>query len=178
MEVIVHGRNLHVDQEMHGEVIERVEHAGRVFDQAVDRVDVEISEESNPRLAHERFGVELTAGVSGRVVRIEAAAATVESALDDAVDRLTRQLRRLKEKLIDRNRRSETQMPTPELMPEEAEEIVRVKQFVMKPMTLEEATLQMDMLGHSFFFFTNAATDRPSVLYRRRDGRLGLIEPS
>ncbi len=45
-------------------------------------------------------------------------------------------------------------------------------------MTIEEATLQMEMLGHSFFFFHNAATDRHSVLYRRRDGRLGLIEPS
>jgi putative sigma-54 modulation protein len=48
----------------------------------------------------------------------------------------------------------------------------------MKPMTVDEATLQMDLLGHEFFFFLNARTDKQSVLYRRRDGRLGLIEPA
>ena len=57
-------------------------------------------------------------------------------------------------------------------------EIVRVKQFVMKPMTPEDAALQMEQLGHNFYFFLNAETDKQSVLYRRRDGRLGLIEPA
>jgi putative sigma-54 modulation protein len=56
--------------------------------------------------------------------------------------------------------------------------VVRTKQFIMKPMTMEEAVLQMDLVGHDFFFFLNSATDKQSVLYRRRDGRLGLIEPA
>lgn len=182
MEVIVHGHNsmAGVDPTT---VEDRVAHAGRVFEQAVDKVDVELSEEPNPRRGEHRFRVELTASVAGRVVRIEAGAATVESALDDAVDRLTRQVRRLKERLIDRNRQPEAPPTEPhpagtEGATEGATEVVRVKQFVIKPMTIEEATLQMEMLGHSFFFFHNAATDRHSVLYRRRDGRLGLIEPS
>ena len=58
----------------------------------------------------------------------------------------------------------------------EADEIVRVKRFTMKPMNVAEAQLQMEMLGHDFFFFLNSANSRHSVLYRRRDGRLGLIE--
>ncbi|CAN5877231.1 ribosome-associated translation inhibitor RaiA [soil metagenome] len=176
MEIIVQGRNLSLTDRQRADTVERVEHAGRVFDQAVDRVDVEISEATNPRRSDERFSVEFTAAVSGRMVRIEASAGTLEAALDDAFDRLTRQLRRLKERLIDRRRRSET--PPVATEPVESDEIVRVKQFVMKPMTLEEATLQMDMLGHSFFFFFNADSDRHSVIYRRRDGRLGLIEPA
>ncbi len=176
MEIIVQGRNVSLTDRQRSETLERVEHAGRVFEQAVDRVDVEISEATNPRRSDERFQVEFTAAVSGRVVRIEASAVTLEAALDDASERLTRQLRRLKERLIDRRRKPDS-APTASV-PVESDEIVKVKQFVMKPMTLEEATLQMDMLGHSFFFFFNADSDRHSVIYRRRDGRLGLIEPS
>lgn len=177
MEIVVHGRNLTLPEAVVADASERVEHAGRVFDQAVDRVDVEITEEPNPKQSDQRYRVELTAAVSGRVVRIEGAAPVIESALDDSVERLTRQIRRLKEKLIDRSRQpSDTAPPVEEKV--DPDEIVRVKQFVTKPMTVDEATLQMEMLGHSFFFFLNAATDRHSVLYRRRDGRLGLIEPS
>jgi putative sigma-54 modulation protein len=176
VEIIVHGRNIDLSGENRLGVEQRVSHAARVFEQALDRVDVEVSEEPNPRRGLERSRVELTASVAGRVVRIEAAAATLESALDDAMDRLTRQLRRLKERLIDRNRQTEPSPPAEDAV--DPNEVVRVKQFVMKPMTVEEATLQMDMIGHSFFFFHNSATDRQSVLYRRRDGRLGLIEPS
>lgn len=176
MEIIVHGRNSDLTEDDRVKAEERVEHATRVFEQAVEKIDVELFEEPNPRQSGERFRVEVTAFAAGRVVRIEAAAGFAEAALDDAVDRLTRQLRRLKERLIDRNRRPEPDPPEPSAEP--SEEIVRVKQFVMKPMTTEEAILQLDMLGHSFFFFFNADTERHSVLYRRRDGRLGLIEPA
>ncbi|MGH8911596.1 MAG: ribosome hibernation-promoting factor, HPF/YfiA family [Acidimicrobiia bacterium] len=176
MEVIVQGRNVVLSEDERVSVRERVEHAGRVFEQAVDTVDVEVFEEANPRQAHERCRVEMTVSVSGRVLRVESAADTRDTALDEALDRLTRRIRRFKEKLIDRSRRPE---PTStETVAVESDEIVRVKQFIMKPMTIEEASLQMEMLGHSFFFFHNASTDLQSVLYRRRDGRLGLIEPS
>jgi putative sigma-54 modulation protein len=176
LEVVVQGRNVVVSDDERSNVQRRIEHAGRVFEQAVDSVDVELSEESNPRLADARHKVEMTASVSGRVVRVEHAADTRETALDGAIDRLTRRIRELKERLIDRGRRPDT-APIDEA-PVESDEIVRVKQFVMKPMTIEEASLQMEMLGHSFFFFHNASTGLQSVLYRRRDGRLGLIEPS
>lgn len=179
MEVNVHGHNSDLSAVDRAAVEDRVAHAGRVFEQAVDKVDVELSEEANPRRGEDRYRVELTASVAGRLVRIEAGAGSVDSALDDALERMTRQVRRLKGRLIDRNRQAG---PPPEMIEEpedvESDEVVRVKQFVMKPMTIEEAALQMDMLGHSFFFFHNAATDLQSVLYRRRDGRLGLIEPS
>jgi putative sigma-54 modulation protein len=174
LEIIVHGRNADLSEDDRIAAEARVMHATRVFERAVEKIDVELFQESNPRQGDERFRVEVTAFAAGRVVRIQAAAAFVEAAVDDAVDRLTRQLRRLKERLISRNRQSEP--PPLESSVERTDEIVRVKQFVMKPMTIEEAILQLDMLGHDFFFFRNADTDRHSVLYRRRDGRLGLIE--
>jgi putative sigma-54 modulation protein len=176
LEVIVHGRNVDLSEQERVHIRGRVEHAGRVFEEAADRVDVEVFEESNPRLSDRRCRIEMTAFVSGRVVRVESAAETNETALDGAIDRLTRRLLRLKERMIDRSRQGGPAPSTAEVI--ETDEIVRVKQFVMKPMNIEEATLQMEMLGHAFFFFHNAATDRQSVLYRRRDGRLGLIEPA
>ncbi len=154
---------------------DKVGRAGRVFDHDT-RVDVEVSEEHNPRRAPERFRIELTSSVGGRLLRIASDAATPEAALDDAVERFTRQLRRLKERTIDGRRK--TGAPQVEVERPESEEVVRTKQFTMKPMTLEEAALQMDLVGHDFFFFLNSGTDKQSVLYRRRDGRLGLIEPA
>ena len=101
-----------------------------------------------------------------------------EAAVDLGVDRFNLQLKRLKEKLIGKHRK-----PAPKELSEPSEiespnEIVRIKQFVMKPMTVEEAVLQMELLGHDFFFFHNDESQRQSVLYRRRDGQLGLIEPA
>lgn len=154
---------------------DKVGHAGRVFDHDT-RVDVEVSEERNPRRAPERFRIELTSSVGGRFLRIASDAATPEAALDDAVERFTRQLRRMKERTLDGRRRAGA--PQVEVDRPETEEVVRTKQFIMKPMTLEEAVLQMDLVGHDFFFFLNSSTDKQSVLYRRRDGRLGLIEPA
>lgn len=171
----MHTRNTEIDDRFRSMVEEKVGHAGRVFDHDT-RVDVEVSEEHNPRRAPERFRIELTSSIGGRFLRVASDAATPEAALDDAVERFTRQLRRMKERTIDGRRRA----ASPEFGGDslETEEIVRTKQFIMKPMSLDEATLQMELLGHGFFFFHNAATDKQSVLYRRRDGRLGLIEPA
>jgi putative sigma-54 modulation protein len=137
-----------------------------------------VTQEHNPRIAAEKFRLELTSSAASHVIRVEAAAATAESALDLAEDRFNQQLRRLKERLIGRNRRSQPREPEDEEIPDSSNEIVRIKQFVMKPMTVEEASLQMEMIGHDFYFFLNAANGRQCVLYRRRDGRLGLIEPA
>jgi putative sigma-54 modulation protein len=153
-------------------------HAARVFEHKVGDIDVEVTEEHNPRLAAERFRLEVTASAAGHLIRVITAAATAEAAVDSAVDRFNQQLKKLKERLIDRHRRHEPRHDGPPAAGEPSNEIVRVKQFVMKPMTVEEAALQMELLGHDFFFFHNAGSGLQSVLYRRRDGQLGLIEPA
>ncbi|HSL26203.1 MAG TPA: ribosome-associated translation inhibitor RaiA [Acidimicrobiia bacterium] len=180
MEVRVHTRNTALDAAVRNVVIDKLGRAARVFEQRVGDIDVEVSEEHNPRLAAERYRLEVTTTAAGQVLRVVSAASTPEAAADSAVDRLNLQLKKLKERLIDRHRRPNSKAENgPETSPPEpSNEIVRIKQFVMKPMTVEEAVLQMELLGHDFYFFLNASSGSQSVLYRRRDGRLGLIEPA
>ncbi|MDH3517378.1 MAG: ribosome-associated translation inhibitor RaiA [Acidimicrobiia bacterium] len=177
MDVRLHARNTPIDDRFRRAVADKVSRAGKVFDTG-GTVDVEIAEERNPRRSDDKYRVEITGSFGGRLVRIATSAASPDAALDDAVDRFAKRLRRLKEKLIDSHRKSEAVASAPPEDKNLEEDVFRVKQFVMKPMTIEEATLQMEMLGHDFFFFLNRSNDKQSVLYRRRDGRLGLIEPA
>ena len=172
----------HLTESLKALAEEKVEHAARMFEDT-RFADVEFSEETNPRIA-ERYRVEITATAAGQTVRVEAAGLDERAALDIAVDKFERQLRRLKERLIGRSRKhADKRLNAASLGVEEdigaADDIRidRVKRFAVKPMTPEEAALQMDLLGHGFFLFLNGESDRYSVLYRRRDGSLGLIEP-
>jgi putative sigma-54 modulation protein len=182
VEVLVHGNRMTVGDELRTLTDEKVARAIRVFED-VQYVDVEFTREQNPRISEERFRVEITSQVAGNVVRVEAAGFDDRAALDVAVDKYERQLRRLKQRLIDRSRRSsEKHLNATSGGVEEHSDatelrIDRVKQFAVKPMSPEEAALQMELLGHSFYLFLNAETERYSVLYRRRGGSLGLIEP-
>ncbi|MDE0232940.1 MAG: ribosome-associated translation inhibitor RaiA [bacterium] len=173
MEVRLSARNTDVTDDFRRALTAKLSRAVRVLSDLTS-VDVKIIQETNPRLSEERFRIELSGQALGRIVRVEAAAPTPETALDTAADRFTRRIRRLKERLIDRNRQGGS--PSRAVSEAEGDEIVRVKRFIMKPMSVAEAQLQMEMLGHDFFFFLNSANRRHSVLYRRRDGRLGLIE--
>ncbi|HVR33263.1 MAG TPA: HPF/RaiA family ribosome-associated protein [Acidimicrobiia bacterium] len=176
MDIRVHARGTELDSAFRTAAEEKLQKAAKIFDHAGD-LDVELTEEHNPRRTEDRYRLELTSLTGGRMLRIETAAPTPEAALDDAVDRFTRTLRRHKERLIDGHRKRESLPPVDEPVTAEPE-IVRLKQFVMKPMNIDEAVLQMELLGHDFFFFHHSATDKNSVLYRRNDGRLGLIEPA
>jgi putative sigma-54 modulation protein len=182
VEVRIHGNHMTVGEETKALAEEKVGKASRVFDD-VRFADVEFSMESNPRISDERFRVEITSAAAGQIVRVEAAGFDDRAALDLAVDKLERQLRRLKERLIARHRKaSEKHLNAASGGVEEESDatelrIDRIKRFLVKPMTPEEAALQMELLGHSFYLFLNAESDRYSVLYRRRGGSLGLIEP-
>lgn len=179
MTVRVHGRNMQVSDEVKTIAEDRVRHAERIFDDG-GAVDVEFTENRNPRV-DERISVEITTKVAGHIVRIEADAADERSAIDAAADRYERQLRKLKERLIQRNRVANKELnPTggsSDVSSDRGGGIVRTKRFAMKPMTAEEAVLQMEMLGHDFFFFLDAESNRHCVVYHRRDGNVGLIEP-
>jgi len=173
VEVRISARNAEISEGLRRSVVAKVNRAARVFSD-LDAVDVELTGETNPRLAGERYRIELTGQALGRIIRVEGAAPTPETALDTATDRFVRRLRRLKQRLIDRSRQAGP--VSPEEPGPDPDEIVRVKRFIIKPMSIAEAQLQMEMLGHDFFFFLNGSNNRHSVLYRRRDGRLGLIE--
>ncbi len=180
MDVNLQSKDFQLPDRLIESAIVKISRAARFFS-GVTSADIEVTRAKNPRVS-DPFTAEITSRAAGQTVRVEASGPTPESAIDLAIDKFEARLHRLKERLIDRSRKGSDKHlnSAREGVEEEANDpsIVRVKQFVMKPMTPEEAALQMDMLGHGFFFFQNAESDMPSVLYRRRDGSFGLIEPA
>ncbi len=132
--------------------------------------------------------VEVTIPMPGVILRAEDTHEDMYAAIDLVVEKLERQIRKYKTKINRKYRHqgqkifidTEPVAATATLAEEDGEEtlkIVKTKRFNLKPMDAEEAALQMDMLGHNFFVFSNAETDEVNVVYRRKDGRYGLIEP-
>lgn len=126
--------------------------------------------------------VEVTIPMPHLVLRAEETNVDMYAAIDLIVDKLERQIRKHKTK-VNRKFREKgdvgvTFTPVPENVDydEDELEVVRTKRFDLKPMDSEEAILQMNLLGHSFYVFTNADTNRTNVVYKRKDGRYGLIE--
>ncbi len=126
--------------------------------------------------------VEITVPMGKNVLlRSEAADENLFLALDHALTKMERQIRKHRTKLGKRLR--EDAFPeVPEFIEEEEQEeedlkVVRKKTFPVRPMSVEDAIIQMELLGHSFFVFVNVDTDRTNVLYLRKDGNLGLLEP-
>lgn len=120
---------------------------------------------------------EVTIPFDGGIIRGEEVTGDMYASIDNVVDKLEKQISRYRTKLS-RSLRAGVELPVLEEKDEKpARKIVRTKRFAYKPMSVEEAVLQMDLLGHSFFVFTNAKTDEVNVLYLRKDGNLGLIEP-
>jgi putative sigma-54 modulation protein len=132
-----------------------------------------------------RYVTEITLISGGLITRGEERSGNLRAAFDTALNKLEQQLRRHKDREItqrSRNGQKENGFaPSPvEAAPSEDDEkdsLVRVKRFALKPMSPEEAVLQMDLLGHSFFVFRDAENNQVSVVYRRQDGGYGLIEP-
>ncbi len=125
--------------------------------------------------------LEITIDLPGTILRVEEASDDMYAAIDKAVDVLERQIRKYKTRLQRRQQAGET-IRFENVMPLEEDErekprIVRTKRFAMKPMSAEEAVLQMELLGHNFFVFRNADSEEVSVVYKRKDGNYGLIEP-
>lgn len=186
MDLIVKSKNCDVPERLREEASERVRHATRFFDRLTS-VEMVFSEEQNPRIS-EPAVVELTGRTKGHHIRAEGSGPDHRKAVDVALNRFERQLSRYKARLVDRRRRGERPQPsTKELLTTdqgsavEVEEmpvprIVRTKQFELQPMLPEDAAFQLELLGHDFFLFTNASSGQASLLYRRKDGELGLIE--
>ena len=184
MEITIGGRNVEVSGPLRSAVEEKIGRLERFLD-GMDRAEVRFSEERNPRIS-EREVCEVTVHGHGHVVRARAAAPDSLAAVDLVVDKVAHRLQKLKGKLVDRSHPRRHAPVGAQVLPEADDDldedelgrpsIVRVKQFAIKPMTPEEAVLQLDLLGYDFFLFTNAETNAAAVVYRRSDGDFGLIE--
>ncbi|MCP3775034.1 ribosome-associated translation inhibitor RaiA [Paenibacillus sp. MZ04-78.2] len=131
--------------------------------------------------------VEVTIPLTGLMLRAEEKHADMYAAADLVVDKLERQIRKAKTKANRKIRlnggikdlfRMELPDTSYSLEDEEDYELVRTKRFTLKPMDVEEAILQMNMVGHNFFVFSNSDTAQVNVVYKRNDGKYGLIEPA
>jgi len=179
--IIVKGKNIEVTPALRNYAEKKVTKLGKFFDGNRD-VLVEVT----MRIERELEVVEITSQVDSLILRGEEHTEDMYASIDGAVDKIERQLKKYKTKL---QRRFQDAPKISELAAGEGAEedkekqdendtvIVKTKRFAVKPMSVEEAVMQMDLLGHDFFVFSNADTEEVNVVYRRKDGRYGLIEP-
>lgn len=181
-DIRVKARNFPLTDALESQVVAKL---GRL-DKYLDRlrgIDVVLWTESSKE-ADRHNHVEVTGHAGSRRVHATATAADMYAAVDEVVDKMYRQLNRAKERLKSHHGTRIADAVVPEeaaLEPfiEESQDaaIVKVKRFEMKPQFEDEALAEMETLGHSFYVFLNAANERVNVVYRRKDGHYGLIDP-
>jgi len=180
MQLIIQGKNIEVTDRLREYVEKKVSRLDRYMPD-IDEARVELATES-ARSAEHRQVAQLTLRAKGKILRAEERTEDIFSAIDVMVNKIHRQIARYKGKRRGRGRGVEELLPADEfyLEPEEdelARRVVRTKRFNMVPMDEAEAVEQMELLGHDFFVFYNVNDDGVNVLYRRRDGNYGLIQP-
>ncbi len=175
MKITVSGKNIQITDPLRSAVESKLARLEKYFNKEIE-AKATLSTQKNLQK------IEVTIPVNGTVLRGEEVQEDLYAAIDLVVDKLSRQLRKYKEKLKDREHetiRFENIEGFTQIEMEEAPEysIVRRKRVGMKPMMEEEAVMQMELLGHTFFVFLNAETDETNVVYKRKDGNYGIIEP-
>lgn len=173
----VRGENIEVTEAIRDYVEKKVGKLERYFSdvpEATAHVNLKVYTEKTAK-------VEVTIPLPYLVLRAEETSPDLYASVDLVVDKLERQIRKFKTKIHRKSRETGLDISAPafaeegeETMPEL--EIVRTKRLSLKPMNSEEAVLQMNMLGHNFFIFEDAETNGTSIVYRRKDGKYGLIE--
>lgn len=179
LRVDVFGKNIQVTDALRQYATKKVNKLRKVLPRAECHADVALSVVRELQIA------EITLHVKGLQMRAEARNEDLYAAIDEAADRLNKQLVKHKARLQRRiladprvaanNHRSEADEAPGE---ETVGKVVRTKRFAFKPVDIEEAILNMELLGHTFYVFINAATEQVNVVYRRADGNYGVIEPA
>ena len=172
MQVTINGKNMEVSEYLRDLTDKKVSKLDRYFPGDTE-VQVTLSVEKN------RHIVEVTIPYAGGIIRGEEVTGDMYASIDNVIAKLEKQIIRHRTKLEKTLRYEDAPEDEADYYDDEDEgpQIVRVKRFSIKPMSVEEAALQMELLGHSFFVFTNDETNDMNVIYRRKDGNYGLIEP-
>lgn len=173
MRFLMYGKNIEVTEGLKRAVEEKIGKLERYFTPETE-VHVTFSVERDDQK------IELTIPMKGTILRAEQTSSDMYASIDMVEEIIERQLRKYKNKLVDQ--KQSVSSFTKAFAEEEAAEdeeikIVRTKRFAVKPMDVEEACVQMELLGHSFFVFRNAETDEVNVVYKRKGNTYGLIEP-
>ncbi|MCJ7822345.1 MAG: ribosome-associated translation inhibitor RaiA [Armatimonadetes bacterium] len=176
MQITVTAKGVEVPRDLKEVAERRLSKLERLLRQ-IETVDITCSRERQWRV------VEIVINANGLLVRGEDRAIDIRSALENLVDKLERRVKKSRSKLLERYREHPATRDAWDAIIEEVTEadvepsLVRSKRFSVKPMAPEEAAAQMELLGHDFYVFRNAETEQVNVLYRRKDGNYGLIEP-
>jgi ribosome hibernation promoting factor len=181
MRLQVKGRNLEVSEQIRQYAEEKLGKLDRLVNDPT-RVELELTVEKNPSISENNVA-EATVWTKGPVLRAREASGDMKASIDQLVNKLERQVKRYREKRrVAPRRHARDGVAAMESRPVELTEdessIVKTKQFSVTPMTAAEAVLQLELVGHDFFVFRNVETEIINVVYRRRDGDYGLIEPS
>ncbi|OFW57452.1 MAG: ribosomal subunit interface protein [Actinobacteria bacterium RBG_16_64_13] len=185
MNLTVKGRNLALTDAIGAYAEEKLGKLSKYLANG-SRCEVELWTEKNPSIADNQV-VEVTIFTKGPIIRAREASPDIYASIDLVFAKLERQVKKYRGKLVSRSQGAHKEVLVSEgfNILEESEEseaetstprIVKTKQFMVKPMAPEEAALQLELVGHDFFVFTNSETNETAVVYRRRDGNYGLIE--
>ena len=183
MNFIISGKNIEVTPGLKDAIEQKLGKLERYFTPETE-INVTLSVEKG------RQKIEVTIPVKGNIIRSEQTSDDMYVSIDLVEEIIERQLRKYKNKLVARNQghptsyastgnsfRKEFFESEEETVEDDEIKIVRTKKFGIKPMFPEDACIQMELLGHAFFVFSNAETDEVNVVYKRKDGSYGLIEP-
>jgi putative sigma-54 modulation protein len=178
MRLQVKGRNLEVSDQIRQYAEDKLAKLDRLVKDPT-RIELELAVEKNPSISANQVA-EATVWTKGPVLRARETSEDMKASIDQLVDKLERQVKRYRDKRRPRKHDRHdgpAPEPAPEELPDEGPTIVKTKQFAIKPMAPDEAVLQLELVGHDFFVFRNAESNEINVVYRRRDGDYGLIEP-
>ncbi|MGQ9569746.1 MAG: ribosome hibernation-promoting factor, HPF/YfiA family [Thermodesulfovibrionales bacterium] len=172
MNIIVTGRHFEVTDALRRYAERKIKKFVRYFSNITEAI-VTLSIEKY------RHKAEVLLKVNGYLIQAEGITGEIYSSIDEVVEKLERQVKKYKEKLVS-HRKGEKRTSTAGSVtpPEETGKIIKNKRFELKPMSEDEAIMQMDLLDKDFFIFTNENTGNINVIYRRKDGNFGLIEPT
>ncbi len=173
MRYTITGRNMDVTPALRSAIEDKLGKLERYF-QPETEVIVTLS------VQRERQKIEVTIPVKGNIIRAEESSTDMYVSIDLVEEIIERQIKKYRKKLIDKKQSAQAFSDlflNEESVGEETIEIVKSKRFAVKPMDPEEACVQMELLGHSFYVFLNAQTEQVNVVYKRRGNTYGLIEP-
>ena len=178
MRLEVKGRNVEVNDSIRRYAEEKFDRIDRQLPEET-QIEVELTLETNPSISEDHIA-EATVWTKGSTLRVRETSNAFETSIDQLSDKLERQVKRYREKRSRREtgRRANGRSDEPTFSGEQLDRmIVKSKQFELQPLTPDEAAVELELIGHDFFVFTNAETGLTNVVYRRRAGAYGLIEP-
>ena len=179
MRLQVKGKNVEVSDSIRRYAEEKMGKLDRQL-HALTQVELELCVERNPSISANQVA-EATVWTKGPTLRAREASTDMKASIDQLIDKLLRQVEHYRAKRSHKHVRGNGNPPGGSMSisdDDSAPQIVKTKQFAMKPMSTEEAALQLELVGHDFFVFRSDESGEINVIYRRNDGGFGLIEPS